>query len=88
MSDAAPRMEVNEPERLSADDMASRAEEEAREAALARHAWRAAAQPASKPGVCRNCQLACLPRAIYCDDDCRQDHEARMQTLRRQGLAS
>lgn len=64
-------------ERLSADDMATRREEEFRLAALQRQ-QRAACKRSSEPGVCTNCGAVCLPRAVYCDEDCRSDHEARI----------
>ena len=35
----------------------------------------AAATPAAGQGVCANCGGACLPLAVYCDSDCRSDHE-------------
>lgn len=72
-------------ERLGADDMATVHEEQLREAALLDQ-QRAAARLRSTPGVCMNCGSACLPAAVYCDADCRADHEARVTTLRRQGV--
>lgn len=38
---------------------------------------RAALSVGGVPGVCTNCGQACLPCAVYCDEDCRADHEAR-----------
>ncbi|MFG6413816.1 hypothetical protein ACG02S_07870 [Roseateles sp. DC23W] len=72
-------------ERRGAEDMAVLHAEQLLSAAMLDHQRAAAAAPASLPGVCTNCGDACLPRAVYCDDDCRDDHEARVQTLRRQG---
>ena len=73
-------------ERLSEDDRATAAEEHFRAAALRQQRLRAeAAAQASRPGVCANCQAACLPQAIYCDDECRADHERRRRVLARQG---
>jgi hypothetical protein len=72
-------------ERLGAEDMAALHSEQLLSAAMLDHQRAAAAAEASRPGVCTNCDGACLPRAIYCDDDCRRDHERRMQTQRRQG---
>lgn len=74
---------VDPSERLSADDMATLREGQFLQAALERHRSNATAHIA--PGVCRFCGQQCLPLAVYCDDDCRQDHEARQQILRRQG---
>lgn len=73
-------------ERLGADDMATVHEEQLREAAMLEQ-QRSAARLRSTPGVCTNCGAACLPAAVYCDADCREDHEDRVQTLRRQGAA-
>lgn len=70
--------EGDEPERLSADDMATRREEEFLAAALREQAARAVLAKAQK-GTCANCGEACLPVAVYCDQDCRSDHEARVR---------
>lgn len=71
-------------ERLSSDDdLATRREEEFRAAAL-RQAARRVEQ--AQPGTCANCGAACLPQAVYCDPDCRADHEARRLRAARQGL--
>ena len=72
-------------ERLGVDDMAAVCAEEHLSAAMLGHQRSVLATQASAPGVCSNCGAACLPAAVYCDDDCRQDHEARLQTQRRQG---
>lgn len=71
-------------ERLSADDMATRREGEFLQRALLAQQARASSVSA-RPGVCTNCGAACLPRAVYCDDDCRVDHAAREQRMARQG---
>ncbi len=72
-------------ERLGAEDMAALHSEQLFSAAMLDHQRAAAKVAPSEPGVCTNCHEACLPRAIYCDDDCRRDHERRVQTQRRQG---
>lgn len=73
-------------ERLSSDDdLATRREEEFRAAAL-REAARKVDQ--AEPGTCANCGEACLPQAVYCDADCRADHEARKLRAARQGLVA
>lgn len=64
-------------ERLSDDDLATRREEEFRALAL-RQAAEAGAVRAT-PGSCANCGEACLPQAVYCDADCRADHERRLR---------
>ena len=65
-------------ERLNDDDMATQREAEFLAAAQLRQSQRAA-ELASTPGVCTNCDRACLPLAVYCDEDCRADHEQRSQ---------
>jgi hypothetical protein len=72
-------------ERLCADDMATRREEENLAVAMAAHAQRVRATPASEPGVCCNCGGRCLPHTVYCDADCRGEHEQRERVLARQG---
>lgn len=37
----------------------------------------AQAAPRGTPGVCSNCEQRCLPTAVYCDEECRADHERR-----------
>jgi hypothetical protein len=80
-----PRMglvESDPSERLSPDDMATRREEEFRAAAIQRALG---ATYTGRPGVCSNCTAFCLPLAIYCDEDCRSDHEERLAAARRVG---
>jgi len=69
---------VPDPERPGEEDMASRREEEFRALALRQQQQRASCRRASQPGVCTNCGNACLPTAVYCDADCRDDHERRL----------
>lgn len=77
-------VERDDAERLSADDMATQREAEFLEAALRAHG-RAARPKASMPGVCCNCGEPCLALAVYCDLDCREDHEARERQRARMG---
>lgn len=75
-------------ERLGPDDMATRREGEFLAAALraqSQAAARDALAPATTPGICANCRAVCLPLAVYCDDECRADHEHRRRVLARQG---
>ena len=72
-------------ERLSADDQATQREGQFLAAALAAQA-RQAAKPQHTPGTCANCMQQCLPLAVFCDEDCRADHEHRQLAQRRQGL--
>ncbi len=73
-------------ERLSADDLASRLDAQGLASALARQRDAAAALH-HKPGTCASCDAKCLPLAVYCDDECRAEHERRQAILRRQGRA-
>lgn len=73
-------------ERLSADDLATQREGQFLAAALAAQHQQAAHQRHA-PGVCANCLARCLPLAVFCDEDCRADHEHRQRVLQRQGRA-
>lgn len=77
---------VDPNERLSADDMATRREAEFLERALLRQ-MRVASAALATPGVCANCAARCLPQAVYCDDECRADHEWRRGLAARTGAA-
>lgn len=81
---------VHPDERLGQDDMATRREGEFLAAALELQRDRAAASRAAAEGVkrlgrCFNCGELCLPQAVYCDLDCRADHEKRLRVRARQG---
>lgn len=78
--------DVDGTERLSADDMATQREAQFLAASLAHHRA-ASTQRQAKPGTCANCGAACLPLAVYCDEDCQADHAHRQQILARQGRA-
>lgn len=82
MNSGAP-IERDTSERLSADDLATRREEEFLAAALRRQASQAVQAPRAIGGVCMNCAERCLPPAVYCDEDCRADHEARVRARQR-----
>lgn len=75
---------VDGADRLSADDMATLREGQFLAASLARQAA-AGVRRIGRPGWCTWCASVCLPLAVYCDDECRIDHEARQRTLHRQG---
>lgn len=79
----APAVVVDLGERLSADDLASQREAEFLAAALHVHAARAQRALRGFPGVCSNCGGHCLPCAVYCDAECRGDHEARVAAVHR-----
>lgn len=68
-------------ERLGADDMATVREAEFLHRALTA-AQAASRQVAVKRGVCGNCGDICTPTALYCDDDCRDDHQRRLAVQR------
>jgi hypothetical protein len=74
--------ERDQAERLGPDDQATQREAEFLQRALLNQQLRAARQPSAVQGVCTNCLDTCHPLAVYCDEDCRADHEAR---LRRDG---
>ena len=72
-------------ERLSEDDQATQREAEFLARAMLNQKLAAANQPAAVPGVCTNCGEQCLPRAVYCDPDCREDHQVRLEREARAG---
>ena len=74
------RPEPRDPtERVVEDDQAAHRAAEFREHALLNQRLAALRLPAARPGVCTNCLERCLPLAVYCDDDCRADHERRIR---------
>lgn len=72
-------------ERLSADDAATRHESEFLNIALLQQRLRAGAGAVAEPGVCTNCGARCVTLAVYCDEDCRADHERRLMLDMRGG---
>jgi hypothetical protein len=74
-------------DRLSADDMATQREAEFLADALLAQQLKAAGGMSVLPGVCTYCRQRCMARTVYCDADCRADHEAELRTLARQGRA-
>lgn len=86
MTGAGPLIQPLEPdERLSAEDMAARRADEFLADALAVQA-RASGHTLIQIGVCSNCAERCHPSAVYCDAECRADHEGRLRVLARQGM--
>lgn len=63
-------------ERMTTDDLAQHRAEELNRHALAR--VRAAVPPGGQPGWCSNCAAMLPMPLVYCDADCREDHEDRM----------
>jgi len=80
-------LERDQGERLSEDDQATQREAEFLSRALLQQRLRAAGEPAAVQGVCTNCTARCLPLAVYCDPECRTDHEERLVRLARAGRA-
>lgn len=72
----------------TADDQATDREVEFRELALLNQRLAAAREPRAVPGVCTNCGEQCLPLAVYCDRECRADHEHRLTRLAGRGAAA
>jgi uncharacterized OB-fold protein len=72
----------------TADDQATDREVEFRELALLNQRLASAREPRAVPGVCTNCGERCLPLAVYCDPDCRDDHEHRLIRLAGRGAAA
>ena len=72
-------------ERLSDEDMAARRADEFLADALMVQQLRAAGGGVVELGTCTNCGEHCAPRAVYCDADCRADHERRMAVWARNG---
>lgn len=77
--------DIDPSERLSPDDQAVRSGDEWLADALLVQAARAKRQAAPR-GVWLNCGDTCLPTCVYCDADCRSDHEQREAALARQGV--
>jgi RNA polymerase-binding transcription factor DksA len=72
-------------DRLSPDDEATRTEALFLAGALAAQQLAARQVAPGTPGLCSNCGEPCLPLAVYCDADCRNDHEARVTARARAG---
>lgn len=72
-------------ERLSADDQATQREAQFLAHALLAQRLRAEGGVAIRTGVCAWCAARCEANSIYCDAECRTDHEAELRTLARQG---
>lgn len=72
------RPELRDPsEHLTADDQAALQSAQFAERALLVQRLAASAAPRAVPGRCANCGGACAAPAVYCDEDCREDHERR-----------
>lgn len=80
-------VEREEAERLSQDDVAGRTADEFLSDALLAQKLRAAGGDLVKVGTCSNCGAQCHVLAVYCDADCRADHELRLAAMARNGRA-
>ncbi len=79
--------EIDPTDVASPDDLAARRAEEFLAVARARQVARAAG-PRPQPGVCLWCGQTSLLSTIYCDDECRNDHETSEARRLRQGGAA
>jgi len=77
-----PEIEAHTERPSSVDDMATLYEEQFTACAVAAARRPVAAAPA---GVCGNCGAALASLAVYCDPECRADHEHRLAAQRRAG---
>jgi len=73
-------------ELVSESDLAAMRDAQFVDAALSR-VQAAAAERQSTPGVCSNCGEPTAGGQIYCDADCRGDHESRQAIQRRKARA-
>lgn len=73
-------------DRLSPDDQAARTTEQLQAGALLAQQLRAQGGAYIHRGVCCNCGARCMPSAVYCDAECRADHEGRLAVQGRQRL--
>lgn len=84
-----PRVPLLDPlppdERLSAEDRAARAADEHLADALIAQQVRAAGGVVYRRGTCANCGERCHPSTLYCDPDCRADHEDRLRRMAQRG---
>lgn len=73
---------------LTPDELAARAGDEFLAGAVLEQQLRAQRQAPVRRGVCLNCDQSCHPQAVYCDAECRADHEARSAAAQRTGGAA
>lgn len=74
-------------DRLGPEDQAARAAALFLADAIVAQQMRAQRVVRASPGVCTNCGARCRLLAVYCDPECRSDHEARQAVRARQGTA-
>ena len=69
------------------DDQAARRSDEFLAMALLNQQLKAQGGILIHAGTCTWCGERCQPLAVYCDGECRADHEAQLATLVKQGRA-
>lgn len=77
--------EVDAADRLSPEDQAAARDAQFLDMALAEQRLRAEGGAVYQRGRCANCDAPIDPTRVYCDADCRADHEHRLAVLARQG---
>ena len=70
------------------DDLAAHRADEFVALARMAQALRSQGGQVLQRGVCASCAAPCAPQALYCDADCRADHEREMAALARAGRSA
>lgn len=70
------------------DDQAARRSDEFLAMALLKQQLKAQGGILTQAGVCTWCAEPCKPATVYCDAECRADHEAELTMLARQGRSA
>jgi hypothetical protein len=78
---------VDPTEVMTTDDQATRRSDEFLAMALLKQQVKAQGGLVIHAGTCTWCGERCQPLAVYCDGECRADHEAQLATLVKQGRA-
>lgn len=79
--------ECDRTEGATTDDQATRRADEFLALAMINQQCKAEGGVVVQAGVCTWCGERCMQRAVYCDADCKADHEAELATLVKQGRA-
>lgn len=72
----------------TADDLAAHRADEFLAMAMLDHELRKRGGQAIQRGMCASCGQVCAPAAVYCDADCREDHELQLAAQARAGRAA
>lgn len=70
------------------DDLAAHRADEFLAMAMLDHELRKRGGQAIQRGMCASCGQVCAPAAVYCDADCREDHELQLAAQARAGRAA